>query len=73
MAPKELSFIERKRLTSKEWKDLLLNLNQSLENNPLIKNYSSNKTSINQKDEEVVFSFQKFLFRISKLAPFIWG
>jgi len=48
---------ERKRLTSKEWKDLLLNLNQSLENNPLIKNYSSNKTSINQKDEEVVFSF----------------
>ncbi len=48
---------ENKRLTSKEWKNLLLSLNQSLENSPLIKNYSSNKTSIHQKDEEVVFSF----------------
>lgn len=64
---------ETKRLTSKEWKDLLLNLNQSLDNNPLIKNYSSNKTSINQKDEEVVFSFdvQKYnaVYLNGKLVP----
>lgn len=64
---------ETKRLTSKEWKRLLLNLNQSLENNPLIKNYSSNKTSINQKDEEVVFSFdvQKYneVYLNDKLVP----
>jgi len=48
---------ETKRLTSIEWKNLLLNLNQSLENKPLIKNYASNKASINKKDEEVNFSF----------------
>lgn len=64
---------ETKRLTSKEWKNLLLNLNQSLEISPLIKNYSSNKTSINQKDEEVVFSFkvQKYntVYLNDKLVP----
>src|SRR5690554_131717 len=64
---------ETKRLTSKEWKNLLLNLNQSLENNPLIKNYTSSKTSINQKDEEVVFSFdvQKYnaIYLNDKLVP----
>jgi len=64
---------ETKRLTSKEWKNLLLNLNQSLENNPLIKNYSSNKTSINKKDEEVAFSFdvQKYnaVYLNNKLVP----
>lgn len=64
---------ETKRLTSKEWKNLLLNLNESLENNPLIKNYSSNKTSINQKNEEVTFSFdvQKYnaVYINDKLVP----
>lgn len=64
---------ETKRLTSKEWKNLLLNLNQSVANNPLIKNYSSNKTSINKKDEEVVFSFdvQKYnaVYLNDKLVP----
>ena len=48
---------ETKRLTSKEWKTLLGDLNQELENNPLINNFSSNKTSISQKNEKVVFSF----------------
>jgi len=64
---------ETKRLTSKEWKNLLLNLNQSLDNNPQIKNYTSSKTSINQKDEEVVFSFevQKYnaVYLNDKLVP----
>lgn len=48
---------ETKRLTSKEWKILLRDLNQELESNPLIKNFRSNKTSISQKNEDVVFSF----------------
>jgi hypothetical protein len=53
---------ETKRLTSREWKDLLLNLNKSIENSPLIKNFNSSKTSIKQKNEEVKFTFdiQKF-------------
>src|SRR5690606_30760740 len=62
-----------KRLTSKEWKNLLLNLNQSLKNSPLIKNYASNKTSINNKDEEVIFTFdvQKYnaVYLNDKLIP----
>jgi hypothetical protein len=64
---------ESKRLTAKEWKDLLLNLNQSLENIPLIKSFSSNKTAINQKNEEVIFSFdnQKYnaIYIDDKLVP----
>ena len=53
---------ESKRLTSKEWKELLLELNQALDNNPLIRNFASDKVEIKQKNEEVVFSFdiQKF-------------
>ncbi len=64
---------ETKRPTSTEWKNLLLNLNLSLENNPLIKNYSSNKSSINKKDEKVVFSFdvQKYnaIYLNDRLVP----
>ncbi|XMO86748.1 hypothetical protein AAFN75_00285 [Algibacter sp. AS12] len=64
---------ESKRLTAKEWNDLLLNLNQSLENTPLIKSFSSNKTAINQKNEEVIFSFenQKYnaIYIDDKLVP----
>ncbi|CAL2080226.1 conserved hypothetical protein [Tenacibaculum dicentrarchi] len=48
---------ESKRLTAKEWKDLLLTLNKSLENKPLIKRFSANKMNINQKNEDVLFSF----------------
>ena len=48
---------ESKRLTAKEWKDLLLDLNKSLETTPLIKNFNANKRAINQKNEEVLFSF----------------
>lgn len=47
---------ESKRLTAGEWKDLLLKLNQSLESNPMIKNFESNKTEIRQKNEKVDFS-----------------
>lgn len=58
---------ETKRLTSKEWNDLLFKLNKSLENNPLIKNFSSNKTSIRQKDEEVEFSINIQKFNVAYL------
>jgi len=65
---------ESKRLTSKEWKDLFLNLNKSLENTPLIKNFSSNKNSIKQKNEDVEFSIeiQKYtaIYLNDKLIPF---
>lgn len=48
---------ETKRLSSKEWKDLLFQLNQAVDNNPLINQFSSDKSSIKQKNEEVNFSF----------------
>lgn len=64
---------ETKRLTSKEWRNLLSDLNQEMESNPLINNYSSNKTSINQKGEEVVFSFEvkkyNAIYLNDKLVP----
>jgi len=64
---------ESKRLTSKEWRDLLFKFNKSLENNPLIKNFSSNKKNIRQKNEEVEFSIdtQKFnaIYLNGKLIP----
>jgi serine/threonine protein kinase len=64
---------ETKRLTSKDWKDLLLNLNLSLENNPLIKEFKSNKITIKQKKEEVVFSFEiekyNAIYLNDKLVP----
>jgi serine/threonine protein kinase len=48
---------ENKRLTSKEWRDLLFVFNESLENKPLIKWFKSSKNSIKQKNEKVSFSF----------------
>ncbi|PQB07537.1 hypothetical protein BST83_10495 [Polaribacter filamentus] len=48
---------ENKRLTSKEWRDLLFVFNESLENKPLIKWFKSSENSIKQKNEKVSFSF----------------
>ncbi|RFC54056.1 protein kinase family protein [Brumimicrobium aurantiacum] len=48
---------ERKRLTSKEWKELLFNLNQSL-GNPILKSFTADKTKIKRKNEEVEFYFE---------------
>jgi serine/threonine protein kinase len=53
---------ESKRLTAKQWKDLLLDLNKSVENIPLIKSFTSNKKTINKKNEEVIFSFDLHKF-----------
>ncbi|WP_055448538.1 serine/threonine-protein kinase [Lacinutrix mariniflava] len=53
---------ESKRLTAKQWKDLLLDLNKSVDNIPLIKSFSSNKTTINRKNEDVIFSFDLHKF-----------
>lgn len=64
---------ESKRLTAKQWKNLLLDLNQSVENIPLLKSFNSDKTNINKKNEDVVFSFdtQKFnaIYLNDKLVP----
>ena len=64
---------ESKRLTAKQWKNLLLDLNQSIENRPLLNNFNSDKTNINKKNEDVVFSFdiQKFnaIYLNDKLIP----
>lgn len=45
-----------KRLTSKEWRDLLFKLNEELKNVPLINNFDSNKVEIKRKNELVDFS-----------------
>jgi len=47
---------ETKRLTSKEWKDLLFNLNQAVENYPNIIDFNSDKTEIKEMNEVVIFN-----------------
>lgn len=53
---------ENKRLTSQEWKEVLKSLNEVVENNPSILDFTSDKKSIKYKNEEVEFLFdiQKF-------------
>jgi len=64
---------ETKRLTSTEWKDLLLSLNQSLESNSDIINFTSNKSKITRKNENVEFNLnvRKYnaLYLDDKLIP----
>ena len=64
---------ESKRLTSTEWKDLLFSLNQSLENNSDIINFTSNKSKITRKNENVEFNLnvRKYnaLYLDDKLIP----
>jgi serine/threonine protein kinase len=64
---------EIKRLTAKEWKDLLFKFNESIDNAPFIKHFDSNKKSIRQKDEEVEFTvdIQKYnsFYINEKLIP----
>ncbi len=64
---------ENQRLTSTEWKTLLTELNEGLDNTPLIKSFTSNKTTIDKKNENVNFSFdtQKYnaLYLDGKLLP----
>ncbi|MCB0804139.1 MAG: protein kinase [Flavobacteriales bacterium] len=64
---------ENQRLTSTEWKNLLIELNESLDNTPLIKSFTSDKTTIDKKNESVNFSFntQKYnaLYLDGELVP----
>lgn len=64
---------ESKRLTSKEWKNLLLKLIQSIENKPIIKSFNSNKSSIKRKNDNVQFAInvQKYnsIYLNNELVP----
>lgn len=53
---------ESKRLSAKQWKELLFHINQSQNNIPLINKFSSNKKEISCRNENVKFAFdvQKF-------------
>ncbi|WP_418510958.1 hypothetical protein [Corallibacter sp.] len=64
---------ENQRLSSNEWKNLIKELNEGLGNKPLIKSFTSDKTTISRKDEIANFSFvtQKYniVYLDSKLVP----
>lgn len=65
---------ETKRLTSKEWKKLLLKINMNLKNSPVINFFKANKNSISRRGEKVKVSFSNLRYNAiyvnNKLVPF---
>lgn len=64
---------DTKRISSSKWKELLYDLNRSVNNGPLISNFHSDKTQIKRKGESIKLSFnvEKYntLFVNDKLVP----
>ena len=54
---------ESKRLTPKQWKDLLFEINKQFVGSPKIESFSSNKNTINAKNELVEFKWNASFFR----------
>jgi serine/threonine protein kinase len=51
-----------KRLTPKQWKSILFEINKELVGNPRIDSFSSNTQSINQKNEKVSFNWDAHFY-----------
>lgn len=54
---------ESKRLSAKQWKELLFEINKQLVGPPKIESFNSNKNSINKKDETVKFNWTTTFYR----------